>query len=184
MYLMIIAVEGINGSGKTTLIKKLKHTLNNCNPITIHHPNNNSFEGEKALDYFGENNNLEGGLWALEDINRSYAIARQHPKNCYIWSRCQMSALVYNGSFHRDFTALKNKIFRDRSYPDCLIYLDIPPETCWERVMNRNRAKDIDLTLEKLKKDYFRYQEIKKIFKTLHDENKIAYYFEYKLNNE
>lgn len=184
MYLMIIAVEGINGSGKTTLIKKLKHTLNNCNPITIHHPNNNSFEGEKALDYFGQNNNLEGGLWALEDINRSYAIARQHPKNCYIWSRCQMSALVYNGNFHRDFTALKNKIFRDRSYPDCLIYLDIPPETCWERVMNRNRAKDIDLTLEKLKKDYFRYQEIKKIFKTLHDENKIAYYFEYKLNNE
>ena len=184
MYLMIIAVEGINGSGKTTLIKKLKHTLNNCNPITIHHPNNNSFEGEKALDYFGENNNLEGGLWALEDINRSYAIARQHPKNCYIWSRCQMSALVYNGNFHRDFTALKNKIFRDRSYPDCLIYLDIPPETCWERVMNRNRAKDIDLTLEKLKKDYFRYQEIKKIFKTLYDENKIAYYFEYKLNNK
>ena len=184
MYLMIIAVEGINGSGKTTLIKKLKHTLNNCNPITIHHPNNNSFEGEKALNYFGENNNLEGGLWALEDINRSYAIAMQHPKNCYIWSRCQMSALVYNGNFHRDFTALKNKIFRDRSYPDCLIYLDIPPETCWERVMNRNRAKDIDLTLEKLKKDYFRYQEIKKIFKTLHDENKIAYYFEYKLNNE
>jgi thymidylate kinase len=184
MYLMIIAVEGINGSGKTTLIKKLKHTLNNCNPITIHHPNNNSFEGEKALDYFGENNNLEGGLWALEDINRSYAIARQHPKNCYIWSRCQMSALVYNGNFHRDFTALKNKIFRDRSYPDCLIYLDIPPETCWERVMNRNRAKDIDLTLEKLKKDYFRYQEIKKIFKTLHQENKIEYYFEYKLNNE
>jgi thymidylate kinase len=184
MYLMIIAVEGINGSGKTTLIKKLKHTLNNCNPITIHHPNNNSFEGEKALDYFGENNNLEGGLWALEDINRSYAIARQHPKNCYIWSRCQMSALVYNGNFHRDFTALKNKIFRDRSYPDCLIYLDIPPETCWERVVNRNRAKDIDLTLEKLKKDYFRYQEIKKIFKTLHDENKIEYYFEYKLNNE
>lgn len=184
MYLMIIAVEGINGSGKTTLIKKLKHTLNNCNPITIHHPNNNSFEGEKALDYFGENNNLEGGLWALEDINRSYAIARQHPKNCYIWSRCQMSTLVYNGNFHRDFTALKNKIFRDESYPDCLIYLDIPPETCWERVMNRNRAKDIDLTLEKLKKDYFWYQEIKKIFKTLHDENKIAYYFEYKLNNE
>lgn len=184
MYLMIIAVEGINGSGKTTLIKKLKHTLNNCNPITIHHPNNNSFEGEKALDYFGENNNLEGGLWALEDINRSYAIARQHPKNCYIWSRCQMSALVYNGNFHRDFTALKNKIFRDRSYPDCLIYLDIPPETCWERVMNRNRAKDIDLTLEKLKKDYFRYQEIKKIFKTLHQENKIEYYFEYKLNDK
>jgi thymidylate kinase len=184
MYLMIIAVEGINGSGKTTLIKKLKHTLNNCNPITIHHPNNNSFEGEKALDYFGENNNLEGGLWALEDINRSYAIARQHPKNCYIWSRCQMSALVYNGNFHRDFTALKNKIFRDRSYPDCLIYLDIPPETCWERVINRNRAKDIDLTLEKLKKDYFRYQEIKKIFKTLHQENKIEYYFEYKLNDK
>ena len=184
MYLMIIAVEGINGSGKTTLIKKLKHTLNNCNPITIHHPNNNSFEGEKALDYFGENNNLEGGLWALEDINRSYAIARQHPKNCYIWSRCQMSALVYNGNFHRDFTALKNKIFRDRSYPDCLIYLDIPPENCWERVINRNRAKDIDLTLEKLKKDYFRYQEIKKIFKTLHQENKIEYYFEYKLNDK
>ena len=177
---MIIAVEGINGSGKTTLIKKLEQTLNNQNPIVTHHPNNDSFEGEKALDCFAENNSLLGGIWALEDINRSYAIARQHPRNYYIWSRCQMSALVYNGVFHKDFTALKNKIFRDKSYPDCLIYLDIPPETCWKRVIARNRPKDIDLTLEKLKQDYLRYQEIKKIFITLHQENKIKYYFEYK----
>ena len=183
MYLMIIAVEGINGSGKTTLIKKLEHTFNNQNPIVCHHPNSCSFEGEKALDCFGENKNLEGGLWALEDINRSYAIAKQYPENCHIWSRCQMSTLVYNGKFHRDFTALKNKIVRDKSYPDCLIYLDIPPGICWERVITRNRAKDINLTLEKLKKDYSRYQEIKKIFKALHQENKIKYYFEYKLEN-
>jgi dTMP kinase len=181
---MIIAVEGINGSGKTTLINKLKQTLKSQNPIITHHPNNYSFEGEKALDSFAENNNLLGGLWALEDINRSYAIARQNPKNCYIWSRCQMSALVYNGKFHKDFTALKNKIFRDKSYPDCLIYLDIPLETCWERVITRNRTRDVDLTLEKLKQDYFRYQEIKNIFKTLHQENKIKYYFEYKLKND
>ena len=181
---MIIAVEGINGSGKTTLINKLKQTLKNQNPIITHHPNQCSFEGEKALDYFAENKNLEGGLWALEDINRSYAIAIQDPRTCHIWSRCQMSTLVYNGKFHRDFTGLKNKILRDKSYPDCLIYLDIPPEICWERVVSRNRSRDIGLTLEKLKIDYFRYQEIKKIFKTLHHENKIEYYFEYKFQNE
>jgi thymidylate kinase len=181
---MIIAVEGINGSGKTTLINKLKQTFKSQNPITTHHPNNCSFEGEKALDYFAENKNLEGGLWALEDINRSYAIAKQHPENLHIWSRCQMSTLVYNCKFHRDFTALKNKILRDKSYPTCLIYLDIPPDICWERVVSRNRSRDMDLTLEKLKIDYFRYQEIKKIFKTLHDENKIEYYFEYKLSNK
>ena len=181
---MIIAVEGINGSGKTTLINKLKQTLKKQNPMITHHPNKCSFEGEKALDYFAENKNLEGGLWALEDINHSYAIAKQYPNNHHIWSRCQMSTLVYNGKFHRDFTALKNKIFRDKSYPDCLIYLDIPPEICWERVVSRNRARDIDLTLEKLKIDYFRYQEIKKIFKTLHQENKIEYYFECKFKND
>ena len=178
---MIIAVEGISGSGKTTLLKKLKHNLSKYNPIITHHPNDDSFEGEKALSFFAENNNLEGGLWALEDINKSYAIARNNPGTCYLWSRCQMSTLVYNGVNFRDFKALKHKIYRDNSYPDCLIYIDVPPEICWERVICRNRFKDINLTLDKLKTDYSRYQEIKKIFKTFHEEKKIQYYFECKL---
>jgi thymidylate kinase len=180
---MIIAIEGISGSGKTTLIKKLKYHLKDYDPISVHHPNSDSFEGEKALAFFDSNNNLDGGLWALEDINHSYAIARQSPRNCYIWSRCQMSTLVYNGKSPRDFTALRNKILRDKSYPDCLIYLDIPPETCWERVISRNRASDIDLTLDKLKEDSARYREIKTIFKSLHQEKKISYYFEYTLKD-
>jgi len=177
---MIIAVEGINGSGKTSLLKSLNCRLANHNPVLIHHPNKDSSEGEKAINLIAENSNLTGGLWALEDINRSYQIAKQNPRNCYLWSRCQMSTLVYNGKYSRDFTSLKNKIYRDKSYPDCLIYLDIPPKICWERVISRNRPKDIDLTLEKLKEDYLRYEKIKEIFKSLHADKKIEYYFEYK----
>jgi thymidylate kinase len=178
---MIIAVEGINGSGKTSLLNNLIYKLANNNPILIHHPNENHFEGAKAIELIQEQHHLTGGLWALEDINRSYHIAKQNSQICYLWSRCQMSTLVYNGKHPRDFTALKNKIYRDRSYPDCLIYLNVPPEICWERIISRNRRKDADLTFEKLKEDYSRYEKIKEIFKSLHADKKIKYYYESKL---
>ena len=181
---MIIAVEGINGSGKTTLINNLKKDLRSCNSVLIHHPNPDSFEGEKARELIEDKNNLDGGLWALEDINQSYQLAKKNPSHCYIWSRCQMSTLVYNGKASRDFTALKRKIYRDKSYPDCLIYLNIPPENCWERVISRNRSRDSDLTLEKLREDYSRYEQIKELFKQLHAEKKIEYYFEYNLTGK
>ena len=175
---MIIAIEGVSGSGKTTLINNLIAKFEDKRIIPVHHPKKGSLAGASAINLIKEGKHLEGGLLALQDIKESYNTARINKESIYLWSRCQLSTVVYNGRNMDDQKILLSAIQKDKCYPDYLFYLDIPAYVCWKHTALRNRSKDLSYSVESLQTDINYYRQNKSFFAP-----KIGNYYEggYKL---
>jgi thymidylate kinase len=170
---MIIAIEGISGSGKTTLINALIEKFGEHKKIvSIHHPNKESGEGDKAIDLIKQGDHLNGGLAALEDIKESFLLAKQNPDTIYLWSRCQLSTLVYNGRDYSTRNILLDKIDEDKCFPDYLYYIEANPKICHQRIIARNRNDGVKYSAKSLATDANYYRSNKPTF-----EKRISNYF-------
>jgi thymidylate kinase len=170
---MIIALEGISGSGKTTLINNLIAKHKDKKIIAVHHPKKESLVGASAIGLIAKGLHLEGGLLALQDIKDSFNTAKKNPENIYLWSRCQLSTLVYNAQNLADRKILISAIEKDSCYPDYLFCLNVPTQVCYQRVVTRHREGDGYHELDLLRKKTLEYEKNKSYF-----ENKIPNFFE------
>ena len=172
---MIICLEGINGCGKSTLGKLLASELSGT---YAEHPNTQNYFGMEArrLIKVDPNAHYAIALSSIDDLTASYAECIKHPSKFYIWSRCQLSTMVYNLPYleQRAQVIIKSRIDL-LPVPDLLIYLDTPINLCYQRLCDRsektgesiplasNLARyygDYIANLNKLDKSSWKYQVV------------------------
>lgn len=162
----LISVAGIIGAGKTTLANALSDCLGwrmiaeayDTNPYL---PRVYGGEAEFALDsqlYFLKSR--------VEQLKRSELHPREFAVSDYIFEKEMIYArLLLNSEQLADYTPQYEQLSGKISPPTLVIYLDVPPDKCLDRIHLRNRPYE-----QKIKKDLLEnlYQAYNDLFKDWH----------------
>jgi deoxyadenosine/deoxycytidine kinase len=160
---MIISIDGNIGSGKSTLINALRDRM----PSWAYRPEPISSWGS-LLDRFYENPsrwafafNLRVLMCFLDPmVDFSHVVFERSP----MATRYVFVQIAYNsGHISRtDFELFKSVYDLVAWNPDVIFYLDVPVETCLQRVQSRGRPCEFDMTEDKLGRIHFQYQQMRK----------------------
>jgi deoxyadenosine/deoxycytidine kinase len=168
---MKLYIEANIGAGKTTFINKLKkHYINNDNIICIEEPvdewlqfkdseNNNIlnmfYKDQKRWSYTFQMNAF---MTRIESIKKKYKSNKINfiersiytDKNCFALI-CKEKGFINEiewNLYNNWFKWLNNKFNVE---PSGYIYIRASPETCYERIKQRNRDEESNITLDYLK---------------------------------
>jgi deoxyadenosine/deoxycytidine kinase len=162
---MKIAIEANIGCGKTTLL----------NTINKNHPKLPIFlepvdtDWKEGLDMFYKDNERWGFAFNLtvlktyhgfytKDNNTPLSLYERSPLSCYhVFSKLQFEAGRMTDYEHNLF----DYIYKSMSWtPDVVIYIQTPPEVCFERMNNRGRECESGVPLEYLQSVHNKYEQL------------------------
>jgi dTMP kinase len=167
---LFIAIEGIDGSGKSSQARLLGERMirESINAYRTFEPTDN---------YIGAiiRNILKGGRKADERtiaglfladrldhlLNEDYGIVKKLAEGFSVVSdRYYFSSYAYNGThMDQDWVIAANKICTQIRRPDINIFIDVPPETCMQRIQARRGGIERYETMENLRKVRTKYTE-------------------------
>lgn len=162
---MKIAIEANIGCGKTTLL----------NAIGKNHPNIPIFlepvdtDWKEGLDMFYQDNERWGFAFNLtvlktyhefakKDVSNSLSLYERSPLSCYnVFSKLQYEA----GKMTQYEQQLFDYIYKSMSWtPDVVIYIQTPPEVCFERMVKRGRECENGVPFEYIQSVHDKYEEM------------------------
>lgn len=155
----VIAIEGLIGSGKTSFITYLKTKLDNVLFIEEPVPEFQSYKSYNPLAELNEHP-FAAQYHIIQCLKKHYKQTISG-KNCkkyraIITERDLVSPLIFTDAMHRNGSIshferdLLGDVFQDMkssfNFPNTagIFYLSAPPETCLQRVKNRNRKGEED----------------------------------------
>lgn len=161
-----IGLSGVIGSGKTTLARNLCEMMNL--PLYLE-PQTESEYGLELLDKFYKNQDKYGFAFQMFLLNERHKQQQQITWNGggitdrtsyddYVFS---MGLRDYNNiddislRLHRDMIVNFGNEFR---HPDLIVYLDVSPEICMERIKIRGRKAEKNMNIDFLRKLYENYE--------------------------
>ena len=161
-----IVIEGLDGSGKTTITKMFgeKLTTKNIPCHTTFEPTNNPI-GRLIRQMLSGDISMENETAALlfaadryEHLTKEIIPTLKHSH--VICDRYYYSNIAYQGL---DAESLNRVISYNREVmnihkPDAVFFLDISPEECMRRILQRGRELSIYETQNELELRYERYQ--------------------------
>lgn len=168
---MKIAIEANIGCGKTTLL----------NAIGNNHPHIPIFlepvdtDWKEGLDMFYQDNERWGFAFNLtvlktyhefakKDLSNSISLYERSPLSCYnVFSKLQYEA----GKMTQYEQQLFDYIYKSMSWiPDVVIYIQTPPEVCFDRMVKRGRECENGVPLEYIQSVHNKYEEMVKCLLT------------------
>jgi deoxyadenosine/deoxycytidine kinase len=155
---MRIVIDGNIGSGKTTVIEKLYKRYPKVYPEPIQ-------EWKEWLKKFYSDMNKNALGFQLK-VLKTHIDRKKYPTGIFERSplSCQM---VFGKILHQDKLIddlefnLCQEYFHDFGWvPNKIVYLRCSPETCLERIRNRNRESEDKIPLDYLTKIHNNYEEL------------------------
>lgn len=163
---MFVVIEGIDGSGKTTLFKNLLEYANNsCDyPTKFVRAPGQTKAGSKIRDIVLGHDDLcstaQLFLYLGDMVNTwEYQIEPYIKNHIVIADRWWLSTYTYQ---YENRSLLLQSIPYIGPIPDIVIYLDIPPEQAYQRVVSRGGDADRfeSKGLEFMQQLHKRYEEV------------------------
>ena len=170
MHNLFIAVEGTDGSGKSSQVKLLAEKLESAG-----HKIYTTFEPTDGIIGSMVRNILKGSLKAdnrtiaalfLADrldhlLNETNGIIKKLNEGyTVITDRYYFSSYAYHGThMDMDWVIESNKICAQILRPDVNIFIDVPPETCMQRINESRKSTELYETLDNLNKVREKYFE-------------------------
>jgi len=175
-----IVFEGIDGSGKTTQLQTAKiwweKTGYNC--MVTKEPSDGE-TGKLIRKYLtgeltGASNHYLAALFAADRLDHIFKsggmleFLNADAKNVILCDRYYLSNYAYQSfDIELDWLLALNSVSAQTCKPDCHIYINITPETAFERIKNRGKTELFE-RYERLKSTA---ENFSKIIKKLTDEN-------------
>lgn len=160
---MKISIDGGIGCGKSTLLSNLMNKMRL--PVFLE-----PIDTWYFLDKFYEDPKRWGFTFNLEVIMSMYkwknnnfkALYERSPNSCkYVFKEIQQE----DGTITKQESELFNKLFEQFSWDqDVIIYIKTDPEICFERMQQRGRKCENNVSLEYLKIIDKKYDEMIKLF--------------------
>jgi deoxyadenosine/deoxycytidine kinase len=161
---MKIAIEANIGCGKTTLL----NTINKKHPELPIFLEPVDTEWKEGLDMFYKDNERWGFAFNLTVLKTYHAfntkdkstlsLYERSPLSCYhVFSKLQYEAGRMTDYEHHLF----DYIYKSMSWtPEVVIYIQTPPEVCFERMTKRGRECESAVPLEYLKSVHDKYEQL------------------------
>jgi deoxyadenosine/deoxycytidine kinase len=162
---MKIAIEANIGCGKTTLL----NTINKKHPELPIFLEPVDTEWKEGLDLFYKDNERWGFAFNVtvlktyhgfytKDKNSQFSLYERSPLSCYhVFSKLQYEAGRMTDYEHNLF----DYIYKSMSWtPDVVIYIQTPPEVCFERMTKRGRECESGVPLEYLQSVHNKYEQL------------------------
>jgi deoxyadenosine/deoxycytidine kinase len=161
---MRICIEANIGCGKTTLINMIAQH-NAHIPIHLEPVDTDWKEG---LDKFYSDNQRWGFAFNINVLKTYHefdqmdraplSLFERSPLSCYnVFSKLQYEAGQMTEYEHKLFDYIYNSMSWT---PDVVIYIQTPPEVCFDRMCQRGRECESGVPLEYLKKVHDKYEEM------------------------
>lgn len=160
---MKVSIEGIHGSGKTTILNLLQSLQYN----TIIHDETskqkwlNLYLKDKRKYVLGHNLNLILNLTRdKEDISDIHSKSKfpitLYEDSLYTLHNIHSNLQLKSNKLDNDEYLLQHDLINRIGWePDCIIYLDCSPDTCYERLCELDQHKHLSLnSLETIYKEY------------------------------
>jgi deoxyadenosine/deoxycytidine kinase len=178
----IFTVEGVVGAGKTSLLEKLKNTDFGREHVVIFEPVDDwqiKVDGEKSIFEKFYNDKEKYGfafqMLALQTrTERLLKAVNQYPNSIILCERSYISdayifvkLLLEVGAMNQEEHYVYKKWY-DMCYKHLLprisgvIYIDTPPATCIERILQRNRKGEEQITFDYIQKLYNIHEDLVK----------------------
>ncbi len=166
---LLIVIEGVDGSGKSTQIELLKTRLNNRGhkAYITHEPTDSPIGAVIRNIMKGRiqtSPSAIAALFAADRLDHIYndvnGMKKKRDKEGYhiIASRYYFSSYAFQGEYvDVDWIVHLNAMAKKQFPADITIYLDVDPETCYERITNHRSDIEIYETKEKIKKVHQAY---------------------------
>lgn len=165
---LFICFEGIDGSGKTTQVTKLTRRFENQN-LKVHQtceptkfPTGKLIRSIFAGEFPADEHTI-AALFLADRVEhllgKEEGILKLLSENSnVITDRYYFSSYAYH-SVHvpMDWVFELNKKCTEILRPTATIFIDVPPEIAYERILKRNENKELYETLDNLKKVYYNY---------------------------
>lgn len=163
---LFIVIEGLDGSGKTTASTLLEKRLKKKSKVKrTYEPNNDMVGGEyirnvlkKKIKQFSHRT-LALSFAANRLDHRDRLInpwLERAGHRTIICDRYYLSSLVYQSKDGFGFKEVL-KLNEEARQPDVIFFLNVSNEVCYQRMKNRNQAKELfEENLEEDRKKFFR----------------------------
>ncbi len=155
-----IVFEGLDGCGKSTQAQNLVDRLNALG-IAAHYtyePTNDSIPGREARKVIRKETSLRAETAALlfvadrfEHIT-NFVLPAVERGETVVSDRYYFSNVAYQGlEMDKDtILRLNEMMIADRIQPDAIVFLDVPPEECLERINHNRQHEDLFDEVSKL----------------------------------
>ncbi|MCL2518515.1 MAG: dTMP kinase, partial [Oscillospiraceae bacterium] len=149
-----IVFEGIDGSGKTTQLQNAKEWWESagCNCMVTREPSDGE-AGKLIRQYLagkltGADSHYLAALFAADRLdhilkqNGMLEFLNANPKNVILCDRYYLSNYAYQSvDVDLDWLIAVNSVSAQICKPDCHIYIDVTPETAFERIKTRGNTE-------------------------------------------